>query len=736
MTLAIGATDTAEQLASRLEGLAYARVDDSGRMTPGTFRLDGGRLEIYRRGFPTADGAAGGNRLRVSYSSGRISGLAVEGQKVSEALVDPPLIASFYGPDLKERRPVSSIDSELPEDLILAVLAIEDSSFLSHVGISLTGALRAAWTNLMEKEVRQGGSTLTQQLVKNLFLTHERTWKRKLREAVLALFLELRYEKREIFRAYLNEIFWGRSGSVNLMGVGAASWAFFGKEPAYLTLAESALLAGMIKSPAYYSPLTAPERARQRRNVVLERLAQLEWIDFDRLEAAAREEVVLRQGPLVARRAPYFTDAVAEEARRRFGVDELRDTGYVLVSTLDETDQMMAEDAVRQGLAEVESRWEKGQEKTLQAALVSVDPADGAILAYVGGRDYSASQFDRVAHARRQPGSSFKPVVYAAALTEHAATPASIFDDKPFEVRFDGRRWSPKNSDGKYHGPVSVRHALERSLNVPTAQLALRTGLGPVIDLAHGMGISAHISPFPALALGTMEVTPLEMATVYATLAAGGVRPPVHGLEAVFDRQGKRVEGEELPRRERILDEDVAFLVTHALQGVLDHGTGKSAREQGVHDALAGKTGTTNSRRDSWFAGYSPERTTLVWVGYDDNSTTRLSGARAALPLWARFTRAVRPQGGFQGFSATPGVVGAWVDPETGGLATNRCPQTATEFFLRDFPPGELCPLHSGRRARPLPQPDGIEVEPPRRKRHRFKDWLDMVRGRRGKTGD
>jgi penicillin-binding protein 1B len=406
----------------------------------------------------------------------------------------------------------------------------------------------------------------------------------------------------------------------------------------------------------------------------------------------------------------------------------------VLVTTLSLADQEKAEAAVAEGVAEVAARWEGKEEgKSLQAALVSVDPADGAILAYVGGRDYATSQFDRVSMARRQPGSAFKPVVYAAALAEHAATPASMLDDVPFEVFVEKKLWSPKNSDGLYHGRVSVRHALERSLNVPTARLALQTGLGPVIDLAHGMGIRGRIAPFPALALGTMEATPLEMATVYTTLAAGGIRPSLHAVEAVYDRQGKRVDGRDLPPPERVVDPDVAFLITHALRGVLDRGTGASARRQGVHDPVAGKTGTSNDRRDSWFAGYSPERTTLVWVGYDDNSTTRLSGSRAALPIWARFTKAVRPPDGFRSFAATDGVVGAWVDPETGGLATSRCPEIAEEFFLRDFPPGELCPLHDGWRARPLPQPDGIEVEPPRKKRHRFQDWLEMVRGQRGR---
>lgn len=718
---------TAQGLVDRLEEVGYFPAAASQELVPGTFRAGAEVIEVHRRVFPTADGPGGGNRLRIELAGGRIHSLQTAGRRVATALLDPPLIASYYGPDLRERRPFVSIDAELPEDLILAVLAIEDASFLTHQGISPTGILRAAWTNLVEQEVRQGGSTLTQQLVKNLFLTHERSWARKLQEAVLAVFLELRYDKRQIFRAYLNEIYWGRSGSVNLMGVGAAAWAYFGKEPAQLTLAESALLAGMIQSPADYSPLTAPERARERRDRVLQRLAELQWVERERLERAAREPVVARRGPLVARHAPYFADAMAEEARRRFGVGELRDAGYVLLSTLSEQDQAAAEDALAWGVEALEKGWEKGRGKKLQAALVSVDPRDGGLLAYVGGFDYATSQFDRVAQARRQPGSAFKPVVYASGFAERAATPASIFDDAPFEVRLSGQQpWNPQNSDGEYHGRVTARRALERSLNVPTAKLAIRTGLAPIVELAHKMGIRGRIAPYPALALGAMDATPLEMATVYATLAAGGVRPPVHGLEAVFDREDRRVPGQKLPPPERVLDENVAFLVTHVLQGVLDRGTGRSVRQQGIEDPLAGKTGTSNGGRDSWFAGYSPERATLVWVGYDDNSNTRLSGTRAALPIWARFTYKVRPRGGFLPFTAPPGVVGAWIDPESGRLARRRCPQTAAEFFLRDFPPAELCPLHGGR---PLEQPEGIEVEPD--EKHPFRQWLRMLKRKR-----
>ncbi len=642
---------------------------------------------------------------------------------------DPPLIASYYGPDLRERRPVDL--DQLPEEVILSVLAAEDAYFLEHVGFSLVGTLRAAWVNLRAQAVRQGGSTLTQQLVKNLYLTQRRTLLRKMQEVVLAVFLELRYTKRAILQAYLNEIYWGRSGSVDLMGIGAAAWAYFGKHPSQLDLAESALLAGIIPAPATMSPLVDPEVARERRDFVLERLAQLGWLATDRLEQASRRDVAVIRGPLIARRAPYFAAVVEAEARRRFGIEELADAGYVLNSTLSFDDQNLAEEAVRQGLETLAEKWEKSQQPQapLEAALISVDPRTGGILAYVGGRNFARSQFDRVAKAHRQAGSAFKPIVYAAAFAGRLANPATLLEDAPLAVRLAGRDWRPRNSDGKYRGWIAARAALEQSLNVPTARLALQVGLERVVDTARRMGVTGHLDPYPALALGAMEVSPAEMATVYATLASGGRRPNLHSLVAVRDRFGVEVAGRPVAAPERALEEDVAWVVNKVLQGVLDRGTARSARQQGIVDPLAGKTGTTNDRRDSWFAGYSPERLSLVWVGYDDNSRTRLSGARAALPIWSEFTLAVRPPGGYSDFARPEGAVTALIDPVTGGLATDRCPSSIEEAFLSDFVPA-LCFAHSGWRARPLEQPGGIEVE---KKKHPFKRWLEMLRGEKKK---
>ncbi len=700
LVLERGEAMSAWRLERELVALGYEEA--VGPPAPGGYRLDDGGGTIHVRRTPTPRGWRSAGRVAVELAGGRVSALRWEEQAVEEAFLEAPVIAAFYGPGWQERRPTRLED--LPEHLVEAVLAAEDASFFDHQGLSLTGIARAAWVNLRGGEVRQGGSTLTQQLVKNLFLTHERTVSRKLREAILALFVDARYSKRAILNAYLNEIYWGESEGVNLMGIGAASWAYFGKEPERLDLCEAALLAGMIRSPGSYSPVRHAEAARARRDWVLERMVEEEALTEEAASAVQSRALCFAPEPLLATRAPYFADWTRGEARDRFGLEILEDAGFAVLTTLRIVDQRAAEEAVARGLEDLEEGWEResGAAGPIQAALVSLDPRSGAILAYVGGRDYGASQFDRAGLAQRQAGSAFKPVVYATAFASGVATAATLLEDAPLTVALANSTWSPRNSDDAYRGWVTARTALEDSLNVPTARLALAVGLPEVVEMARRLGVRGRLEPYPALALGAFEVTPLELATVYATLAAGGRRPPVHAIAGVLDRAGVVVEGLALDPPARVLHETTAYLVTHVLRGVLDRGTAAAVRRLGVEDPLAGKTGTTNERRDSWFAGYSRDRATLVWVGYDENARTRLSGARAALPLWARVTVAVRPARGFEPFVPPPGIRTATVDPASGQLATNQCPTWQTEVFLEGTVPGEVCALHGGWFRRPL----------------------------------
>ncbi|HEV2852733.1 MAG TPA: PBP1A family penicillin-binding protein [Thermoanaerobaculia bacterium] len=731
-----------ELLISNLAGEGYREDETSSELPAGRYRRLKRGVAVHLRSFPLPDGSRGGGLVVIAYQGNRIAGLSRDRQAVDAVILDPPLLASYYGPDNQERRPVTV--EEVSKDLIAAVIAAEDDSFYRHAGFSLSGILRALWVNLRGGEVRQGGSTLTQQLVKNLYLTHERTLARKSQELLLAVLLEARYGKNQILEAYLNEIYLGGSGGVSLLGVGAASRAYFGKDASQLDLAEAATIAGVIRSPANYSPLAHPERARERRDWVLGRMAQLKLVSPERVQEALGESLNVAPEPVVRRRAPYFADSAALEASRRFGIEDLQDGGYVLFSTLDWSSQKTAQEAVDWGLKAVEKGYQRGHkgEGPLQAALVSMDPETGGILTYLGGRGYESSQFDRVGRAQRQAGSAFKPIVYAAAFESGLASPASFLEDAPLTVQTAGQAWSPKNDDGSYHGWISVRTALEKSYNPATTRLALQVGIRRVVKLAQDMGITTPMQPYPSMALGAAAITPLELATVYSTLASGGSRPSVHEVAAILDRYGKSVPGAPLPKPVRVISPQTAYMVTSLLEGVLQRGTAAGAAN-GLSGEVAGKTGTTNKQRDSWFAGYTPERVTIVWVGYDDNSRTRLSGARAALPIWVRFMAGVTPPGGYSTFPQPPGVTTVVIDPSSGLLATEHCPTTLTEVFRQDEVPTQLCNRHHGwsepQVASVTESPEDEETaaqageaertEERREKRHPFRRWLRRVFG-------
>ncbi|HEV2845124.1 MAG TPA: transglycosylase domain-containing protein, partial [Thermoanaerobaculia bacterium] len=534
--LAPGDARSIEDMKAELRDAGYREDEGDPKLPlrPGMFRESGNRLSVHLRRFATPGGPGGGFPVEVAFRGGRVARVSVAGRPEREVILEPVLLASFYTPEVEERRPV--LVDDLPEHLVQSVLAAEDDGFFTHAGVSPTGLARALWVNLRGGEMQQGGSTITQQLVKNVYLSPKRTLTRKAKEALIAMALELRYGKEAILEAYLNEIYLGRSGPANLIGFGSAARAFFNKDASELSLAEAATLAGLIQAPSAYSPVEHPEKAKERRDWVLRRLGELGWVSQERMTRALAEPVRVDPQRVEARpMAPYFVAMAANEARERFGADELEGEGYLLFSTLRWRDQRQAEKSVARGIAGLEKGWERKRrsKEPLQAALVSVDPRDGSVLAWVGGRDYGQSQFDRVSQARRQAGSAFKPVVYAAAFAEGVATPATLFKDSPINVRVGTASWRPQNYDRSFHGWVTARQALEQSLNIPTVRLSLQVGMPRIIELARDLGVEGEIEAVPAMALGSFEMSPLEMAGVYATLAAGGIRPPVHGLDVV-----------------------------------------------------------------------------------------------------------------------------------------------------------------------------------------------------------
>jgi penicillin-binding protein 1B len=697
----------ASALASRLVSEGYEPAPTAVGLPPGSFaQPEPGVLVIAPRESFGGDSMRRADPAEVVVHGDRVEALRVAGEPLDQLALDPPLLASYYGPDLRECRAVR-ID-RLPRHLIEAVLAAEDDGYFEHQGVAPAAIVRAALVNLGAGRVRQGGSTITQQLARGLYLDQRRTWSRKYREALLSLVLEARYPKRQLLEAYLNEVYLGHSGSVSLVGMGAAARAYFGKPAERLEVAEAALLAGMIRSPGEYAPDLHPREAIERRNHVLRRMNELGWLDPRLLEQEIRRPLGLR--PLALpdyAEVGYFADAMADEARQRYHVADLGGRGYSLFSTLDRENQQLAAAALAEGLRDRAAA-------RLQAALVSLDAGDGSILAWIGGRDYAANQFDRVRNARRQAGSTFKPVVYAAALRAGVNLADPVLD-APVVVRMQGADWRPRNDDGRFRGPVSVRDALEQSLNIPTLRLALGAGLPRVGELAGELGVEIPAADNPAIALGAVDVTPLELARLYGAFATAGLRLEPFGLLRILDSERRELPGLRPPAPRRVLDEDTAFLVTTLLNGVLDHGTAARAKRMGVEGPLAGKTGTSDGGRDGWFAGYSRERVSVVWVGRDDNSPAGLSGSRAALPIWAHFTAAVAPLGGYPPWEVPSGVVSAEVDPDSGGLATPFCPRRRSDFFYTSRAPIFSCPLHGAPgtllAAAPAPPPASSDAQ-------------------------
>ena len=591
------------------------------------------------------------------------------------------LLAEFF---LENRTPVSL--EEVPENLVKALIATEDTRFYVHPGIDARGVARAMYRNIRARKILEGGSTLTQQLAKVLFLTPEKSYVRKLKEMAIALRIEQRYTKREILSLYLNQIYFG-SGAY---GVEAASRIYFGKPARELNVAECALLAGLPRSPKYYSPFKSPESSRQRRAYVLNRMVAAGVITVLQADEAKKNPLPVRTAVKAGGPAPYFVENVRQKVEERFGSSILYSGGLNIYTTINDELQTYAEVAVASGLAKIEARRGATSPSPLQAALIAIEPSTGRIQAMVGGRDFNKSQFNRATQALRQPGSAFKPVIYAAAI-ERGAGASDLLDDSPLTIAVNRKKnWSPENFTRTHQGSVTLRKALAQSLNVPTIRLLEKTGVEETVRYARKLGIRSPLTRYLPLALGSSDVTPLELTAAYAVFANHGVRLGPVSILMITDSTGRAVYvNDAVP--EQVMKPETAFLTTYLLKGAIENGTGWKARELGR--PAAGKTGTTNDYRDAWFIGYTPGLVAGVWVGHDDQQSVgpKQTGGRAALPIWLEFMKNALSESPSENFAVPDNIIFKQVDPRTGLLSTEHCKLSIREAYLPGTEPHTYC---------------------------------------------
>ncbi len=582
--------------------------------------------------------------------------------------LEPITIGGIY-PDNNEDRVILKL-SQVPQPLIDALISTEDRSFYKHYGVSLRGIARAIINNFSGKSM-QGGSTLTQQLIKNFYLNSERSLKRKANEALMALLLEAHYDKDTILQTYLNEINLGQNGNRSINGFGLASEFYFNRPLKELTLDQQALLVGLAKGPSYYNPRRNPNNATKRRNTVLHNMLVMGNISQKEYDKAIKQPLGVVKKPVAGQsRYPAFLDAVKRELNEFYYADDLKNEGLKIISTLDPLVQTSAQNAVNKKVAQL--RRKNKRTKNLQSALVTANPSTGELLAIVGGSG-NFTGFNRAIDAKRQVGSLLKPVIYLNALKSGKYNLLSPIDDSSIEIKLkDGGTWSPKNYGGGSHGKVALLSALTHSYNQASVRLGIQVGLDNFIHTIHKMGVKEEIQRYPSSFLGSTELSPLDMLNIYQVFSSGGFHNPLHSIRSVADSYGTELQRIDLST-EQSIDPKTNYLINFALQQVIKEGTGKRALSLGKSLKLAGKTGTTNDYKDSWFAGYSGNYVSVVWVGRDDNKSIGLSGSRGALPIWIDYMRRLnlRPVS----FKRPKGIEWLWLENNDGRLSNEECLQ-------------------------------------------------------------
>ena len=697
------------EIAGELKRAGYAENDGASPM--GSYRAVNSGIEIK----PGPQSYHSPEPATIRVQDGQVSGITGRTGDLAAYELEPRMITALFDAEQRSKRRLVKYD-DIPKILVDAVLAIEDRRFFQHGGVNFIRLGEAAWVDITHQRHEQGGSTLTMQLSRAFFLSPEKTVKRKVVEMLIAMEMEQKFSKQQIFEFYANRVDLGQRGSFTISGFAEASQAYFNKDLKDISLPEAALIAGLIQAPSYLSPYRHPERATERRNLVLDSMVETHAITREQADKAKATPLKLAPPNVEASDAPYFVDLVRDAVISRLNERELNEQSYRIYTTLDPDLQRAAAQAVDVGMKLVDDQVTKRRTKKTkvgknkfetkvepgpqaQVALVALNPHTGEVLALVGGRNYGFSQLDH-AVAKRPTGSIFKPFVYAAAINtavegaNPVLTPASMVKDEPGSFAYGDQIYEPRNYKEEYHGDVTVRYALAMSLNNATVKLAEEVGYDKVADLAKAAGITS-VKATPAMALGSYDATPLDMAAAYTVFANAGVR-----LSSVMVNSVRNASGDVVmdfkPDKRQVLDPRVAAVMTNMMEGVLNFGTAFEVRTRGFTAPAAGKTGTSH---DGWFAGYTSNLLCIVWVGFDDYSDIHLSGAQTAAPIWAEFMKkavALPQYSDVKSFSQPAGVVDVQLDKATNLLATPSCPETYTVAFIAGTEPNQTCDQPTG----------------------------------------
>ncbi|MGO4882497.1 MAG: penicillin-binding protein 1A [Bryobacteraceae bacterium] len=698
--IAVGDPGTPDEIAADLRRAGYT---ESRGNAIGSFQTKPESIEIVPGPDSYFDQEAG----LVKFANGRISQIVSLRDNTARAQyqLEPQLITNLSDRNREKRRLVKFGD--IPKVLIDAVTSAEDKRFFQHAGIDPIGMVRAAYVDLKERRKDQGASTLSMQLAREFFLDREKRWTRKLAEGIITIELEQKLSKQQIFEDYCNQIYLGSRGTFRIHGFGEASEAFLGKDLRQITLPEAAELASLPRWPAYFDPFRHPDHLLERRNSVLSLMRQNGYVSDRDYAIAMDTPLTVAKNAAQSAEAPYFVDLVNDFLQTQLQDADLQSSSFRVYTTLDPDLQRAAGEAIRDGMQKVDElirkqRRFKGQTPPeAQCALIALDPHTGEIRALSGGRNYGVSQLNHIL-AMRQPGSIFKPFVYTAALNTaieggpRILTAGTTVEDEPTTFWYDNKPYAPSNFKHEFHGTVTLRQAIAKSMNVATVKVGEMVGFDTVVDLAKKAGLNYNIQPTPAVALGSYDVTPLEMAGAYTIFANHGVYVKPSFVSMVRSQNGAEIYAHKKEER-TVLDPRVAYLMTNLMEEVMRSGTAAGVHALGFNVPAAGKTGTSD--HDGWFAGYTSGLLCIVWVGFDDNRDLDLEGAHSALPIWTEFMKRAldyRAYRNAEPFTAPDGIISVEIDPESGMLATPRCPSTISEVYISGSQPVTYCPLHGG----------------------------------------